>query len=103
MLWHLQIAECPVNRIPFRNYAIKGFHVQAGTRPHFPLLWRIYLHPFMMKLAAAVLMMCLTVLGASPTEKRQQLAQVITSCTKPNHVAMTFVRPICLFTMDVRN
>lgn len=29
---------------------------------------------------------------ASPTEKRQSLAQVITSCTKSNHAALTFVR-----------
>jgi peptidoglycan/xylan/chitin deacetylase (PgdA/CDA1 family) len=34
---------------------------------------------------------CLAVLvSASPTEKRQSLAQVITKCTKPNTVALTF-------------
>jgi hypothetical protein len=50
-----------------------------------------------MKLAA-VFVTCLAVLvSASPTEKRQSLAQVITKCTKPNTVALTFVRLSSLY------
>lgn len=55
-------------------------------------------------LASALLAVSLAVLSfASPaTEKRQALAQVITQCTKPNNVALTFVCSIyhtcdCLF------
>lgn len=44
-------------------------------------------------LASALLAVSFAVLSfASPaTEKRQALAQVITQCTKPNNVALTFV------------
>jgi hypothetical protein len=46
-----------------------------------------------MKFAAVFFATCFAALGSAiPTEKRQSLAQVITKCTKPNHVALTFVR-----------
>ncbi|GLB45767.1 putative polysaccharide deacetylase [Lyophyllum shimeji] len=41
--------------------------------------------------AAVFVTACLALVGsASPTEKRQSLAQVITRCTKPNTAALTF-------------
>jgi peptidoglycan/xylan/chitin deacetylase (PgdA/CDA1 family) len=45
-----------------------------------------------MKFASIVFTACLAILSsATPTpEKRQSLAQVITRCTVPNHVALTF-------------
>jgi hypothetical protein len=47
-----------------------------------------------------VFVACLAILSsASPTQKRQSLAQVITRCTTPNTVALTFV---CLTSLVVR-